>query len=231
MYRLLLITCFFISSISLAQVGINTNAPSPSTYLDIQGTDAGVLLPRVALTGSGDTTTISHGNVEGLIVYNTATVSDVTPGFYYWNGTAWLRFQTSAPVQTGVMMRNFTATGIGGTGTVFNFPNQLFNTITGASFNGNQITLPTGLYIIESDLRLNSNNTIDWNVRLNGTQVTTGASGSANPAGFNTNASTIKQISIVHITAATGEIDFIVTNGSGATILNGQTHVLIKKIG
>ena len=29
-----------------------------------------------------------------LLVYNTASVSDVTPGFYYWSGSAWTRLST-----------------------------------------------------------------------------------------------------------------------------------------
>lgn len=226
------ILTMFLALAMTAQVGINTTAPNSSTYLDIQATDGGVLIPRVALTGTTDATTISNGNVEGLLVYNTVTVSDVVPGFYYWDGGSWLRFQTNAAFQGQVMMRNFTATGIGGSNTVFNFPNALFNNINGASYNAatNRIILPRGLYLIESDLRLNSNNTVDWNIRLDGNFVGSGVSGSANPAGFNTNASTIKQVTVVEVTAATGGIDFQVIGGSGATILNAQTHVLIQRL-
>ena len=57
--------------------------------LALNSTDGGFLMPKVALTGTADAATITAGNVEGLMVYNTATVSDVTPGFYSWNGTAW----------------------------------------------------------------------------------------------------------------------------------------------
>ncbi|MFD2566137.1 beta strand repeat-containing protein [Pseudotenacibaculum haliotis] len=57
--------------------------------LALNSTDGGFLMPRVALTGTSDTTTIATGNVEGLLVYNTANSGGVTPGFYSWNGTAW----------------------------------------------------------------------------------------------------------------------------------------------
>lgn len=232
MKRILFTIFILLATLMHAQVGINTPIPNASSMLDVQSTDKGILIPRVALTGTADATTITPANVEGLLVYNTATVGTITPGYYYWSGSTWLRMQTEAATRTQVMMRNFTATGIGGSGTIFNFPNQLFSNITGASFNTgtNRIILPRGLYLVESDLRLNSNNTIDWNVRLNGTVVATGASGSSNPAGFNTNAGTIKQLAVIEITAATGELDFTVTGGSGATILNQQTHVLIQKI-
>uniref|UniRef100_UPI0039B78333 beta strand repeat-containing protein n=1 Tax=Leptobacterium meishanense TaxID=3128904 RepID=UPI0039B78333 len=72
-----------------------------SSVLDIsQVTDKGVLLPNVALTGTTDTGQIpdldASGYPDGLLIYNTATAgvppNDVTPGYYYWDGTAWLRF-------------------------------------------------------------------------------------------------------------------------------------------
>ncbi len=88
-----LFTLFFCL-VSTAQVGIGTETPNPSAQLDIFATsgDKGILIPRVSLTGTLDATTITTGNVESLLVYNTATVSDVVPGFYYWSGTFWQSF-------------------------------------------------------------------------------------------------------------------------------------------
>lgn len=85
------LTAAFLAAIYTAhsQVGIGTKTPSTSTVLDVTGTDRGVLLPRVALTSTTDATTITNGNVEGLTVYNTATVADVTPGYYYWSNAKW----------------------------------------------------------------------------------------------------------------------------------------------
>jgi len=37
-----------------------------------------------------------------LMVYNTATAGDVTPGFYYWNGTAWEAIGGSSPTTYSV---------------------------------------------------------------------------------------------------------------------------------
>jgi len=34
------------------------------------------------------------------MVYNTATAGDVTPGFYYWNGTAWEAIDNSPTTYT-----------------------------------------------------------------------------------------------------------------------------------
>ena len=74
--------------------------------LDVKSTNKGLLIPRVTLTGTNDAVTISSP-AASLMVYNTATAGGgataVTPGFYYWNGTAWERLTTAA--------------GIGGIGT------------------------------------------------------------------------------------------------------------------
>lgn len=75
-------------------VGIGTT-PNPSAMLDVSSTSRGLLAPRVALTGSTDATTITNGNVNALLVYNTATVADVIPGYYYWNGTIWVGLENT----------------------------------------------------------------------------------------------------------------------------------------
>jgi hypothetical protein len=53
-----------------------------------------VLFPRVALTGTNNTTPVTTP-ATSLLVYNTATAgagaNAVRPGFYYWSGTAWVR--------------------------------------------------------------------------------------------------------------------------------------------
>lgn len=85
---LISVLCFFCSVTIHAQVGIGTSSPSATSILDISASDKGLLIPRVALTGTDDESTIDHP-VESLLVYNTATVSDVTPGYYYWEGTRW----------------------------------------------------------------------------------------------------------------------------------------------
>ena len=79
------------NALKAQNVGINATGTvaDASAALDVSSSDKGVLVPRVALTGTIDVTTINSPAVS-LLVYNTATVSDVLPGYYYWNGTAWL---------------------------------------------------------------------------------------------------------------------------------------------
>ena len=78
-----------------AQVGIGTT--NPSGALDITSTDNGLLIPRVALTNTTTVLPVLTGTTSEL-VYNTATVSDVTPGFYYLSTTTgpWVRLATTA---------------------------------------------------------------------------------------------------------------------------------------
>lgn len=102
-------TIFFIVAISFLfgksafsqNIGVNASGATPhaSAMLDVSSTNSGLLIPRVALTAT---------NVEGpitspatsLMVYNTATAgtspNNVVPGYYYWNGSAWILFSTTS---------------------------------------------------------------------------------------------------------------------------------------
>ncbi|MCW1148830.1 hypothetical protein [Flavobacterium lacisediminis] len=112
--KILLFSILLFSGITNAQVGIATTNPNPSTILDIVSTDAGIMIPRVALTGTTDAVTISNGNVESLLVYNTQTISDVTPGFYYWYDNKWQRLINSST-------NDWSLTGNAGTNESLNF--------------------------------------------------------------------------------------------------------------
>ena len=70
---------------ALAQnVGINATgaAPDGSALLDVASTTKGVLVPRMTQTQRNAITTPA----TGLLIFQT----DNTPGFYYYNGTAWV---------------------------------------------------------------------------------------------------------------------------------------------
>jgi len=80
-------------------VGISTTGavPNSSALLDVDaspGNNLGMLIPRVALTQTTSNAPIGAGAAVSLLVYNTATINDVTPGFYYWTGAVWNRFFT-----------------------------------------------------------------------------------------------------------------------------------------
>ena len=76
-------------------VSINTTgtAANPSAMLDVSSANRGVLIPRVALTGTSSALPVTSP-AASLLIYNTATTGDVTPGFYYWGGAQWVRLAT-----------------------------------------------------------------------------------------------------------------------------------------
>ncbi len=62
------------------QISLNTTgeAPDASAAWDIQYSDKGILIPRVSLTQTTSASPIASP-ATSLLVYNTATVNDVTP--------------------------------------------------------------------------------------------------------------------------------------------------------
>jgi hypothetical protein len=83
-------------------VGINGTAAS-TAQLDVQSTNRGVLIPRVALTATNSNAPVGGAVVQSMLVYNTATAgaapNNVFPGYYYWDGVRWRRFDDNI-VQT-----------------------------------------------------------------------------------------------------------------------------------
>lgn len=95
MKKLLLTSLIIVVNLTniYSQVGIGTTTPSASSALDINSTNSGLLIPRIGLSSSSDITTIINP-ATSLLVYNSATTSDVVPGFYYWD-TKWNLLQDS----------------------------------------------------------------------------------------------------------------------------------------
>jgi|GEM_PF-5883654 len=89
-------------------VGIGTNTPDGTSILDVNSDKKGILIPKVALAAlnspspitKADGTAASSSDLpNGLLVYNTTTAgtapNNVTPGYYYWNGTKWVSFMVN----------------------------------------------------------------------------------------------------------------------------------------
>lgn len=64
-----------------SRVGIGTITPDASAVLDLTSTDKGLLIPRMTHTQRDAVSSPS----TGLMIYQT----DNTPGFYFYNGSAW----------------------------------------------------------------------------------------------------------------------------------------------
>jgi len=130
-----LLPIFIGTAKCFAQQGVainNSGDPSAnSAMLDVSSTNKGILIPRVALTQTTSQSPIITSPAISLLVYNTATVNDVTPGYYYWDGSKWVKLlvlggggvgptgttgATGTPGATGPTGSNGT-TGPTGTGT------------------------------------------------------------------------------------------------------------------
>ena len=73
------------SSFIYSQVGINTNSPDPSSALDIQSTNGGILIPRL----TQDQRDAIAYPATGLLIFQT----NESAGFYFYNGEQWTRIE------------------------------------------------------------------------------------------------------------------------------------------
>ena len=90
-------------------IGINGTGGNahPSALLDIDAVatpSLGVLIPRIALQAVNLAAPVSSP-ATSLLLYNTASASSgtnaVSPGYYYWDGAKWVRFNTGATASAG----------------------------------------------------------------------------------------------------------------------------------
>ncbi len=161
--KIFLLFFFFtpFSKIFSQSVSINGNGANPvaSSILDMSAVNnKGLLIPNVALTGSTDNTTISSP-ANGLMIYNTASANDVTPGYYYFNGTFWERIANgNFSFENGITKTSSDAVRLGGTlltDTKIDFDN--YNLIFDLSTNG-QFRIDNGAtnyMIFQNDGNLN----------------------------------------------------------------------------
>jgi len=106
MKQFLVLAGLLFSMQIFAQTGIGTTTPNASAKLDVSATDRGFLPPRVALTATNIFSPITGTSsaAAGLLIYNTATAgtapTNVVPGYYYWNGTAWIQIAPGLIIDT-----------------------------------------------------------------------------------------------------------------------------------
>jgi hypothetical protein len=79
-----------------SRVGVGTITPNANAIVDFTSTSKGVLMPRLALVASYDPAPLA-AHVAGMMVWNTATANDVTPGLFVNTGFYWSKI-TTAPV-------------------------------------------------------------------------------------------------------------------------------------
>jgi len=161
-YLILLLTFSVFESLSQVAINNDGSTPDASAILDIKSSDKGLLIPRIALTGRNDNTTIP-GAVGGLLVINTASVSDVTPGLYLRRGTLWERMAIG-----GNTCEAWSTTGNSGTSVTSNF----IGTIDSVSLRFRVFGKPAGFIQRTDDLAVGSNTFFGLEAGLNTILVT-----------------------------------------------------------
>jgi len=82
----ILLTLLLLPLATYSQVGIGTTTPDSSSMLEVDATDKGVLVPRVAIADLNTAAPVI-APIESLLVYNTTVATGV--GFHYWDGAKW----------------------------------------------------------------------------------------------------------------------------------------------
>ncbi len=122
--------------LTTGQVGIGTTNVHASAKFQVESSNKGFLQPRVTLTGTDDNSTIASP-ATGLMVFNTATAgsgtTSVTPGVYYYSGSAWQRLSDTQP-----------AVFVNGTLNSHNGGLEIIAPDPPSSFTLGSITLPPG---------------------------------------------------------------------------------------
>lgn len=98
------ITLLFSLQVSAQGIGIGTTEVDPSAVLEIDSEDGnqGLLIPRIADRAQIDLS----GSPKGVMIYDTSD-----DGFYYYDGTNWLRLVTT-PVGIDLDMNSYKITNL-----------------------------------------------------------------------------------------------------------------------
>ncbi len=156
--RLLVFTAMLGFQYSNAQTGIGNNHPDKSAILDLTNSvNKGLLIPKIALTSTTVAAPVT-APATSLMVYNTATAGDVTPGYYHWDGVKWVRIVNDANLKTTAWLPNGNNNGAIktiGTNDNFDLPIVTNNTekvrVTSDGRMGIGTTTPSGAFEVTND--------------------------------------------------------------------------------
>lgn len=96
-------TTISFAQVTQQKIGDNPTIINPNAALQVDSSTKGLLLPRLGLTATNNFAPLL-AHVAGMTVYNTATAgtapNNVTPGYYYNDGTQWVRVATGGDAKT-----------------------------------------------------------------------------------------------------------------------------------
>lgn len=224
-----------------AQTGIGTSTPDASAKLEISASNKGFLPPRVQLTATNVASPITSP-ANGLMVFNTVTAGaslyQVVPGYYYWDGVGlkWVSLSTTVGnVQNQAIFRSTASTASGGT--AISSWDQRFNNIAAGDLTVNSnttFTLSNGYYKLEwalpyqpannyNIMRLQEYSSSTWGTFLNNDQYSSVANGGGSDYGGGTFAA-----DIVDCSSNTRTFRFINPDGAGRSLYSGATFTITK---
>ena len=125
---LCLSSCFSLSLSAQFKVGDNARSLNSDAMLEIESVSKGLLLPRLALRSTTQTEPL-RSFTSGMLVYNTATLNDVTPGLYICDGSRWIKVSTPTVSSDSTSMQN-SFWSLRGNGTIT--PNQFIGSTNNA---------------------------------------------------------------------------------------------------
>ena len=160
MKKLLVFPVLLITYLAVGQVGIGTTSPNSDAVLDITSTTSGLLLPRLALANTTNPSPLS-ADVAGMLVYNTATAGNVTPGFYYNDGTNWVRLGSSLSTDWSLTGNSGTTAGVNFMGTTDNQDLHIYTN------NTEQLRFTTGGHARITTSTSDSNPSFAWQGDVN----------------------------------------------------------------
>jgi len=183
-----LIVSFLIGTTGIyaQNIGINATGSNPdaSAILDVESSDKGMLIPRVALVATNNSAPVSTP-ATSLLVYNTATsgsgVTAVAPGFYYWNGTDWEKMITGNTIST-TDDQNLTGATLVGTNLQIDIENGSSTSVDLASLQDGTGTDSQTLTLTGNTLAISGGNNVTLTDNVNdadfviGNEYNTGAS-------------------------------------------------------
>ncbi len=154
---------------------------NPSAMLDVAAPDKGVLIPRINLSSINDISTVVSPAIS-LLVYNKATAgtppNNVSPGFYYWNGTKWTLLGSITTFSEFYALMPGDNTATIAAGSPIEFPqNGLSNGII-TRINASQFNIPAvGIYLVDWQVSIAEAGQLM--LQLNGTDIPTSVVGRA----------------------------------------------------
>lgn len=162
--------CFFCS-LTYGQVGIGTTDPQGA--LDVSSsTNGGLLVPRYALSGNNDTSSVVNPSgmalLPGTLVYNTTAVTGTNAleaGFVSYNGSTW---DEVTPTSSAIYGQIFKTSNTDGTNvsTAVQFGTNSISNGTTLNTSNVQTGSVTGLYRVTFTINIQRINGVNSNIEF-----------------------------------------------------------------